>query len=167
MVQSFRENYGVFASNGIFFNHESTRRNDDFLCKKIARSVAEIKLKRSFELFLGNIDLERDLGFAPEFVEGAYLCLQHDVADDFNFCTGVKTKIKDLVEDAFKYVGLVSSDYVKSDKGLVRAKEAQTIVGSYGKAKNNLGWYPKTSILDVMKMMIDSELNKLNHGHGQ
>jgi GDPmannose 4,6-dehydratase len=158
---NYREGYNMFACNGILFNHESPRRGETFVTRKITRAIAHIKLGLQDKLYLGNLDAKRDWGYAPEFVEAMWLILQQDQPDDYVIATGETHSVKEFCEEAFAYVGLDWSKYVEIDKRYYRPAEVDLLIGDASKAKRILGWEPKTRFKDLVKLMVDADLKTL------
>lgn len=161
MVRNYREGYGLFAVNGIFFNHESPRRGESFVSKKITRSVARIKYGLENELYLGNLDAKRDWGFAPEYVEAIWEILQLDKPEDFAIGTGESHSVKEFVEEAFSYVGLDWQRYVKIDPQYFRPTETDNLIADARKSREKLNWQPKISFSEVVKIMVDADIREL------
>lgn len=159
---NYRESYGMFAVSGILFNHESPRRGLEFVTRKVTDGVAKIKLGLEKELRLGNLDARRDWGFAGDYVEAMWLMLQQDTPDDFVIATGKTFSVKELVEAAFGRVGLNWEDHVVIDPKFVRPAEVDLLLGDYSKAREVLGWEPKTSFVEMINMMVDSDLERLS-----
>ncbi|MDH5401079.1 MAG: GDP-mannose 4,6-dehydratase [Candidatus Heimdallarchaeota archaeon] len=155
---NYRESYGMFASNGILFNHESPRRGEIFVTRKITRAIAAILADKQSKLYLGNLDSKRDWGFAPEFVVGMYKMLNHSKPDDFVLSTGKTTSISEFLELAFTYVGLNWKDYVKIDPKYFRPAEVDHLLGDSTKAEKELGWKARVSIEDLVKIMVDADM---------
>lgn len=157
---NYRESYDMFACSGILFNHESPRRGIEFVTRKIANGVARIKLGKQDKLELGNLDAKRDWGFAGDYVEAMWLMLQQDKADDYVIATGETHSVQEFVEGAFKSVGIDDwKKYVVADHPKhVRPAEVDYLIGDYSKAKKELGWEPKTSFEQLLKIMVDAEL---------
>ncbi len=155
---NYRESYGMFASNGVLFNHESPRRNETFVTRKVTRAAAAIKLGLRDKLFLGNLDAKRDWGYAPEFVEAMWLMLQQDSPDDFVIATGETHSVRELVEEAFSYLDLEWERYVEIDPRYYRPAEVDLLVGDASKAKRVLGWEPRTKFKDLVREMVDADL---------
>ncbi|MFT5316687.1 MAG: GDPmannose 4,6-dehydratase, partial [Candidatus Krumholzibacteriia bacterium] len=149
---NYRESYGLFAASGILFNHESPRRGLEFVTRKITDGVARIKLGLSDELCLGNIDSERDWGFAGDYVEAMWLMLQHDEADEFVIATGETHSIRDFLDIAFEHVNLDWTKYVKKDPRFMRPAEVDQLIGDFSKAKKVLGWEPKVRFTELVTM---------------
>ena len=161
IVVNYRESYGLFACSGILFNHESPRRGENFVTKKITQAVAEIKKGVRGNLALGNLDAKRDWGYAKEYVEAMWLMLQQDEPDDYVIATGETHTVKEFAEEAFKIVGLNYKDYVTFDEKFLRPAEVDLLVGDYAKAKKKLGWEPKTKFKELVKLMVDADLKNL------
>jgi len=158
---NYRESFGLHASSGILFNHESPRRGQSFVTRRISRGVAEIKLGRSDELVLGNLDVRRDWGYAKEYVEAMWLMLQQPDADDFVIGTGVSHSVRDLVETAFACVGLKAEDHVRVDPALARPADIEDLVADATKAREKLGWEPHTSMEEVVEKMVRADVEAL------
>ncbi len=158
---NYRESYNMFACSGILFNHESPRRGREFVTRKIAEGVAKIKVGMAKDLKLGNLEAKRDWGFAGDYVEAMWLMLQQDKPDDYVVATGENHSVQEYVEKAFAQVGLNWQDYVKQDEAFMRPAEVDTLLGDATKAKKVLGWAPKVSFDELVKMMVDSELELL------
>ena len=157
---NYRESYGLFASNGILFNHESPRRGETFVTRKISRAVANIKLGKQKDLYLGNREAKRDWGYAPEYVEGMWRMLQVDEPDDFVLATNETYSVQQYVEEAFNCVGLDWEKYVKYDARYERPAEVDLLIGDPAKAKEKLGWEPKTKFKELVKIMVDADMDK-------
>ena len=158
---NYRESYGLFASNGILFNHESPRRGETFVTRKISRAVAAIKLGLQKELYLGNMDAKRDWGYAPEYVEGMWRMLQADQPDDYILATNETHTVKEFVEEAFAHAGLDWEKYVKYDARYERPAEVDLLIGDPAKAKRQLGWEPKVRFKELVHIMVDADLEML------
>ncbi len=158
---NYRESYGMHASNGILFNHESPRRGETFVTRKITRAVAAIKTGRQKELFLGNLDAKRDWGYAPEYVEGMWRMVQQDASDDFVLATNETHTVREFVEEAFGHAGLDWKEFVKYDERYERPAEVDLLVGDPAKAKKILDWEPKTRFRDLVRIMVDADLAEL------
>jgi len=158
---NYREGYNMFACNGILFNHESPRRGETFVTRKITRALAHIKLGLQDKLYLGNLDAKRDWGYAPEFVEAMWMILQQDQPDDYVIATGETHSVKEFCEEAFAYAGLDWSQYIEIDKRYYRPAEVDLLIGDASKAKRVLGWEPKTRFKDLVKLMVDADLKTL------
>jgi GDPmannose 4,6-dehydratase len=161
---NYRESYGMHASNGILFNHESPRRGETFVTRKITRAVAAIKLGRQDALYLGNMDARRDWGYAPEFVEGMWRMLQQDTPDDFVLATNETHTVREFVEAAFGHAGLEWEKFVKYDPRYERPAEVELLIGSYAKAKEKLGWEPKVKFSELVRIMVDADIKALKGG---
>lgn len=161
LTQNYREAYGMHASSGILFNHESERRGLAFVTRKVTHAAAEIKLGLRERLHLGNLDARRDWGYAPDYVEAMYLMLQQDTPDDYVVATGTNNSVRDLVETAFSAVGLNWQDHVAVDQALVRPSEVDILLGSALKAEEALGWRPKVSFEQMIGRMVESDLAQL------
>ena len=159
---NYRESYDLFAVSGILFNHESPRRGLEFVTRKVTDAVARIKLGLSSELRLGNLDARRDWGFAGDYVEAMWLMLQQDTPDDYVIATGETHTVKELVQVAFDHAGLDWEKYVKLDPAFIRPAEVDLLIGDPVKAKKQLGWTPKVSFEQLVKMMVDSDIEKLS-----
>lgn len=155
---NYRESYGMHASNGILFNHESPRRGETFVTRKITRAVAAIKKGKQKELYLGNLDAKRDWGYAPEFVEGMWRMLQRDVGDDYVLATHETHTVREFVEAAFGHVGLPWQDFVKYDARYERPAEVELLIGNPAKAKEKLDWEPKVRFKELVRIMVDADL---------
>jgi GDPmannose 4,6-dehydratase len=158
---NYREGYNMFACNGILFNHESPRRGETFVTRKITRALAHIKFGLQEKLYLGNLDAKRDWGYAPEFVEAMWMILQQDEPDDYVIATGETHSVKEFCEEAFAHVGLDWKKYVEIDKAYYRPAEVDLLIGDASKAKRVLGWEPKTRFKDLVKLMVDADLKTL------
>ena len=158
---NYRESYGIFACNGILFNHESPRRGETFVTRKITRAAARIKAGLQENLYLGNLDAQRDWGYAKEYVEAMWLMLQQDQPDDYVIATGETHSVREFLEEAFLYVGLDWRDYVKIDCRYFRPAEVDLLVGDASKAKRILGWQPKVSFQALVRLMVDADLEGL------
>jgi GDPmannose 4,6-dehydratase len=155
---NYRESYDIFAVSGILFNHESPRRGIEFVTRKVTYNVAKIKLGLSKELRLGNLDAQRDWGYALDYVKAMWLMLQQDTPDDFVIASGETHSVKELVEIAFSHVGLDYRDFVVLDKNFIRPAEVDLLSGDYSKAKKILGWQPQVHFAELIKMMVDADL---------
>jgi GDPmannose 4,6-dehydratase len=159
---NYRESYGLYASNGIMFNHESPRRGETFVTRKISRAVAAIKHGLQKELFLGNLDARRDWGYAPEYVEGMWRILQFGEGDDFVLATGESHTVREFVEAAFAYADLDWKQFVKHDPRYERPAEVDVLIGDASKAKKILGWEPKVRFHELVRMMVDADMDLLS-----
>jgi len=158
LTRNYREAYGLFACNGILFNHESPRRGFEFVTRKITSAIAQIKLGLAEEVRLGNLEAKRDWGFSGDYVEAMWLMLQQSEPDDYVIATGETHTIREFLELAFSYVGLNPKKYVKIDKSFYRPAEVNILMGDYSKARKKLGWKPKTKFKELVKMMVDADL---------
>jgi GDPmannose 4,6-dehydratase len=156
---NYRESYGMFACNGILFNHESPRRGENFVTRKITKGVAEIKKGLRGKIILGNLDAKRDWGYAKEYVEAMWLMLQQDTPEDFVIATGETHSVQEFLEESFRYVGLDWKDHVGFDERFLRPAEVDLLVGDASKAKEKLDWEPKTKFEDLVRIMVDADLN--------
>jgi GDPmannose 4,6-dehydratase len=159
---NYRESYGLCASNGIMFNHESPRRGETFVTRKITRAVAAIKHGLQRELFLGNLDAKRDWGFAPEYVEGIWRILQVGEGDDFVLATGESHTVREFVEAAFAHANLDWKRYVKHDPRYERPAEVDILVGDASKARKALRWEPKVRFNELVRIMVDADMTSLS-----
>jgi GDPmannose 4,6-dehydratase len=158
---NYRESYDLFAVSGILFNHESSRRGVEFSTRKITDGVARIKLGLADTLVLGNLDAKRDWGYAADYVEAMWLMLQQDEPEDYVIATGVEHSVRDCVDIAFAHAGLDPNDHVRIDPRYLRPAEVDHLVGDASKAKEKLGWEPRTSFRDLIEMMVDADLERL------
>lgn len=157
-VKNYREAYGMHASNGILFNHESPRRGETFVTRKITRAASRIKLGLQSDLYMGNVNSLRDWGFAGDYVEGMWRMLQQDTPDDYVLATGEMHSVKEFLQEAFSYVGLAWEKYTHHDSRYDRPSEVDQLLGDPSKAKRVLGWEPKVTFKGLVKMMMDSDL---------
>ena len=158
---NYRESYDLFAVSGILFNHESPRRGLEFVTRKVTDGVARIKLGLATSLGLGNLDAQRDWGFAGDYVRAMWLMLQQDKADDYVIATGQTHSVRNLVEVAFRHVDLDWQKYVKQDPRFLRPAEVDLLIGDPAKAKSTLGWSPNVDFEALVKMMVDADLERL------
>jgi GDPmannose 4,6-dehydratase len=158
MTVNYRESYGLHASNGILFNHESPRRGETFVTRKITKAAARIKLGLQDKLFLGNLDAKRDWGYAKEYVEAMWLMLQQPEPDDYVIATNETHTIRDFLDAAFGRVGLDWTRHVEIDPKYFRPAEVDLLIGDYSKANQRLGWKPKTKFKELVEIMVDSDL---------
>lgn len=166
MTRNYREAYGLFATNGILFNHESPRRGETFVTRKITRAVARISAGIEKELYLGNLDSVRDWGYAPEYVEAMWKMLQVDHPSDYVVATGTATTVRQFVELAFEYAGLDWEKFVKFDERYLRPTEVDSLIGDASKAKNLLGWEAKTTPKQLAELMVEHDMACLEkNGH--
>jgi GDPmannose 4,6-dehydratase len=158
---NYRESFNIHASSGILFNHESPLRGIEFVTRKVTDGVARIKHGLQSELRLGNIDAKRDWGFAGDYVEAMWLMLQQDQPDDYVVATGMTTTVRDMCKIAFKHVGLNYEDFVVIDPKFYRPAEVDVLLGNPEKAKEKLSWEAKTSLEDLISMMVDADMNRV------
>jgi len=164
MTVNYRDGYNLFACNGILFNHESPRRGETFLTRKVTRAIANILAGKQKILYLGNLDAKRDWGYAPEYVEVMWKILQLDKPDDFVIGTGEAHLVREFVERAFSYVDLRFGKYVEIDPRYFRPTETEELVANPGKAEKKLGWAPKIKFEDLVKIMVDADMRKVGLG---
>jgi len=165
---NYRESYGLHASNGILFNHESPRRGETFVTRKITRAVAHIKAGLQDKLYLGNLDAKRDWGYAKEYVEAMWLMLQQVEADDYVIATNETHSVKEFLQVAFDHVGLDWSKYVEIDPRYYRPAEVDLLIGDSSKARKKLGWEPKTKFEELTRLMVDADVELLRrHRQGE
>jgi GDPmannose 4,6-dehydratase len=155
---NYREAHGLFACSGILFNHESPRRGLEFVTRKITNAAAKIKLGLQKQLPLGNLDSERDWGFAGDYVEAMHMMMVQDEPDDFVIATGVTHSVREFCEIAFAHLGLDYRDHVTSDPRFLRPAEVDRLIGASSKARRVLGWQPKVSFAELVTMMVESDL---------
>jgi len=160
ITKNYRLGYGLFACNGILFNHESPRRGETFVTRKITIGIADIMANKQRLLYLGNLEPKRDWGFAPEYVEAMWQILQQDKADDFVVGTGETHSVKEFVEEAFSYVGLNWEKYVKIDQMYFRPTETEDLEADTSKIQKAIGWKPKITFKDLVKIMVDSDMRR-------
>ena len=163
ITKNYREAYGMFACNGILFNHESPRRGGTFVTRKITRAVARIAAGQQSELYMGNLDSVRDWGYAPEYVEAMWRMLQHDTPEDFVIATGAAYTVKDFLEISFQRVGLDWEKYVRFDERYLRPTEVDSLIGDASKAQDLLGWTPKVHTPKLAEIMVDHDVKALEH----
>lgn len=161
MAVNYRTGYGMFCANGILFNHESPRRGETFLPRKVTRAVARIKAGTQDKLYLGNLDARRDWGYAPEYVEAMWLMLQQDTSDDFVIGTGETHSVREFVDRAFSYADLDWQEYVDVDERYFRPTEVDVLLADPTKARLALGWEPKVSFEDIVAIMVDSDMQEI------
>lgn len=164
ITKNYRESFELHASSGILFNHESPLRGIEFVTRKITDGVARIKLGKSSELRLGNLDAKRDWGFAGDYVEGMWLMLQQDQPDDYVLATGETNTVREFCRLAFLHVGLDYEPYVKVDPALMRPAEVEVLLGNPAKAQRKLGWTARTSLAQLVDMMMEADLRRLAAG---
>lgn len=157
-VRNYREAYGMFASNGILFNHESPRRGETFVTRKITRAVGRIKAGLQDKLYMGNIDAQRDWGYAVDYVEGMWRILQHDKPDDFVLATGEMHSVREFLTEAFGAVGLDWEKYVEYDARYTRPTEVDQLLGDATKAKRELGWEPRVHFKELVRIMVEHDV---------
>ncbi|HOE35347.1 MAG: GDP-mannose 4,6-dehydratase [Chloroflexi bacterium] len=162
MTVNYREGYGMYSVNGILFNHESPRRGETFVTRKITRAVASIRAGLQDKLFLGNLDAKRDWGYAPEYLEMMHLLLQQDEPDDFAIGTGEAHSVRDFLDEAFGYVGMDWHKYVEIDPRYFRPTEVDYLLCDPTKARTKLGWEPKIKFHELVRIMVDADLELLN-----
>lgn len=158
---NYRDVFGLFACNGILFNHESPLRPEQFVTRKICSAVARIKMGLQRELMLGNIEVERDWGFAGDYVEAMYLMLQQEQANDYVIATGKTHSLKEFIATAFEYVGLDYRDWVRTDPALHRPSDVNAVVGDARRARERLGWQPKVSFQELVVFLVEAELRRV------
>jgi len=161
MTVNYRESFGLHASCGILFNHESPLRGVEFVTRKITDGVARIKLGLEKKLVLGNLDAKRDWGHARDYVKAMWLMLQQDRADDYVVATGRSVSVREFCELAFRHAGLAMQDHVSTDKQFMRPAEVDVLVGNAAKAKERLGWTPETSLETLIAEMVEADLRRL------
>ena len=162
VVRNYRDAYGLHATNGILFNHESPRRGETFVTRKITMAAARIKLGLESKLYLGNLNAIRDWGFAPEYVESMWLMLQEEKPDDYVVATGIGATVRDFCEAAFLAVGLNYEDYVETETRYKRPTEVDALIGDPSKAQKMLGWKAKTHWKELAQIMVESDLKKFS-----
>jgi GDPmannose 4,6-dehydratase len=162
LTRNFRESYGIFACNGILFNHESPRRGFEFVTRKITDKVAQIKCGLANELILGNLDAKRDWGYAKDYVKAMWLMLQQETPDDYVIATGETHTVREFAEIAFDCVGLDYKKYVKIDQNLYRPAEVNILLGDASKSKQKLGWQPEVKFAALVKLMVESDINRIS-----
>jgi GDPmannose 4,6-dehydratase len=165
---NYRESYGLHASNGILFNHESPRRGETFVTRKITRALAHIQAGLQDKLYLGNLEAKRDWGYAKEYVEAMWLMLQQDKPDDYVVATGETHSIREFLDLAFSHAGMSWEKYVEIDPRYYRPAEVDLLIGDASKARRQLGWEPKTKFADLVKLMVDADIKLLkDHREGR
>jgi len=158
MTVNYREGYGLFACNGILFNHESPRRGETFVTRKITKAAARIKLGRQDKLFLGNLDAKRDWGYAPDYMEAIWLMMQQDQPDDYVIATGETYTVRDFLDEAFNHLGMDWKKYVEIDPRYYRPTEVDVLMGDSSKAKKKLNWRPKMKFTELVRVMVDADM---------
>jgi GDPmannose 4,6-dehydratase len=168
MTVNYREAYGMHATNGILFNHESPRRGEGFVTRKITRAVAHIQAGIQNKLYLGNLDAKRDWGYAKEYVEAMWLMLQQDRPDDYVVATGETHSVREFLEESFGYAGLDWTKYVELDPRYLRPSEVDLLIGDSSKARQKLNWEPRTKFKDLVRLMVDADIKLLkDHREGR
>jgi GDPmannose 4,6-dehydratase len=160
LCRYYREVFGMYVSTGIFYNHESPRRTDEYVTRKITKAAARIKLGLQKKLMLGNLDTKVDFGYAPEYMEAAWKIMQLDKADDFIICTGEAHSVKEFLDEAFKVVGLKAADFVEFDPQFARPGNTGHLVGDYSKAKKAFGFEPKVKFKQLVKLLVENDLEE-------
>ena len=163
ITRNYREAYGLFAVNGILFNHESPRRGETFVTRKITRAVAAIKAGRQDYVYMGNLDAVRDWGYAPEYVEGMWRMLQADQPDDYLLATGTGITVREFLQIAFEHAGLNWEDHVRFDERYLRPTEVDALIGDPSKARDNLGWKATVDGRALARLMVDADIEALEH----
>lgn len=164
---NYRESYGIFACNGILFNHESPRRGETFVTRKVTRAVARIQAGLDDKLYLGNLEAKRDWGYAKEYVQAIWLMMQQEKPEDFVIATGKAHSVRELVDEAFACVGLDWNKYVEKDPRYYRPSEVDLLIGDASKAKRILGWHPKTNFHDLVALMVRADTDSLKEQFSQ
>lgn len=163
ITRNYREAYGLFAANGILFNHESPRRGETFVTRKITRAVAAIKTGAQDYIYMGNLDAVRDWGYAPEYVEGMWRILQADEPDDYVLATGEGITVRDFLQTSFDHAGLNWEDHVRFDERYLRPTEVDSLIGDASRARNKLGWVPTIGGHHLARLMVDADIEALRH----
>lgn len=163
VTRNYREGYGVFAVNGILFNHESPRRGETFVTRKITRAVARIAAGAQDALYMGNLDAVRDWGYAPEYVDAMWRTLQHDEPHDYVVATGTACTVREFLQTSFEHVGLDWEKYVRFDPRYLRPTEVDALIGDATRARELLGWEPRTHATDLARLMVDADVEALAH----
>jgi GDPmannose 4,6-dehydratase len=158
MTVNYRDGYGLFACNGILFNHESPRRGETFVTRKITRAVAHILAEKQRHLYLGNLEAKRDWGYTPEYVEAMWLMLQQKKPDDYVMGTGEAHSVREFAEEAFSYAGLDWKEYVRIDPRYFRPTETEVLIADASKAREKLGWEPKVTFRELVRIMVDADM---------
>ena len=159
LTVNYRESYGLHAGNGILFNHESPRRGETFVTRKITRAATRIKMGLQEKLYLGNLDAKRDWGYAPDYVRAMWLMLQQDQADDYVISTNETHSVREFVQETFALLDLDWEQYVDYDKRYERPTEVDLLIGDYAKAKRQLGWEPSVTFRELVRIMVEADLN--------
>ena len=165
ITKNYRESFNIFGCCGILFNHESPLRGIEFVTRKVTDAVARIKQGKQDKLYLGNIDAKRDWGFAGDYVEAMWMMLQHDTPDEYVVATGTTTTVREMCRIAFEYVGLNYEDYVAIDPKFYRPAEVDLLRGNPSKAQKVLGWKAKTSLEELIHMMVDADMRRVKQEH--
>jgi GDPmannose 4,6-dehydratase len=158
MVRNYKEAYNMFATNGILFNHESPRRGETFVTRKVTRGLANILAGKEKKIYLGNLDARRDWGYAPEYVEAMWLMLQQDKPEDYVIGTGESHSVKEFLEEVFSYAGLDWEEYVEIDSRYFRPTEVEFLLADASKAKKKLKWNPKVTFNELVRIMVDCDM---------
>jgi len=158
---NYREAYNMFICNGILFNHESPRRGETFVTRKITRGLAKIKFGLENKLYLGNLDAKRDWGYAKDYVEAMWLMLQQEDPDDYVIATGESHSVKEFLEEAFSYADMDWRDFVEIDTKYLRPTEVDVLLGDSSKARTKLGWKPKVTFKELVRMMVDHDVEEV------
>jgi GDPmannose 4,6-dehydratase len=166
VTRNYREAYGLYAVNGILFNHESPRRGPTFVTRKVTRAVARIKAGLQDDVYMGNLESIRDWGYAAEYVEGMWRMLQADEPDDYVLATGGNFTVRDFVETAFSHAGLNWQDHVKFDERYLRPTEVDALIGDASKANEKLGCVPEVDTAQLARLMVDADIEELAHAGG-
>ena len=161
ITKNYRESYGLFACNGILFNHESPRRGETFVTRKITKALSRIKLGKQEKLYLGNMDAKRDWGYAGDFVKAMWLMLQQDKPDDYVIATGETHSVREFLEVAFGYAGLDYRKHVEIDQRYFRPAEVDLLIGDASKARKRLGWKPRTTFAELARLMVDADIEEV------
>jgi GDPmannose 4,6-dehydratase len=161
MVRNYREGYNLFACNGILFNHESPRRGETFVTRKITRGIAQILAKKEKSIYLGNLSAKRDWGYAPEYVEVMWQMLQQETPDDYVIGTGETHSVDEFVDEAFKYANLDRQKHIVIEPAYFRPTEVQELKADSSKARKKLNWIPKITFKDLVKIMVDADIEML------
>jgi GDPmannose 4,6-dehydratase len=162
---NYREAYGLYITNGILFNHESPRRGETFVTRKITRGLASILAGKQDKIFLGNLDAKRDWGYAPDYVEAMWLMMQQEEPDDYVIATGEAHAVREFLDEAFRYVGLDWADYVEIDPRYFRPAEVDYLLGDASKAREKLGWQPTVCFQELVRIMVDADLQLMGVEH--
>lgn len=162
---NYREAYGLYITNGILFNHESPRRGETFVTRKITRGLASILAGKQDKIFLGNLDAKRDWGYAPDYVEAMWLMMQQEEPDDYVIATGEAHSVREFLDEAFRYVGLDWADYVEIDPRYFRPAEVDYLLGDASKSREKLGWQPTVCFQELVRIMVDADLQLMGVEH--